>query len=76
MVSEKLKVSPDFSQISWVLQTRFLSGSKCLAVWDFLQSLLRVLIMSCNPKTSKSLGLAEKNTGLTLSHLPFAIPMY
>lgn len=59
-----VNVLQNCSQISQVLQTRFLSGFECLAVSNFC--------IVGNPRTSR--GLREKNAGLAISHLPFAIP--
>ena len=61
MVFEKIWVSQNFSQISWVSQSRFLSGSVCLAVSIFLQSCFGVLILLSQSKNSKSRSRRENS---------------
>ena len=65
MVSEKIKVSQNFGQISRVSQWRFLRGSERLAVSNFFAKGSQS--RSRNPETLKGLGLAEKNAGLAVS---------
>ena len=67
MVFQKIRVSYNFNQISWVSQSRFLSGSVTLAVSIFLQSCFGVSILVSQSKHLRSLGLAEKNASLAVS---------
>ena len=68
MASKNVKVSQNFSEISRVSQSRFLSGSERLAVSNFFcKAILESKPWSHNPKTLKSLGLAEKNAGIAVS---------
>ena len=68
MASKNVKVSQNFCQISRVSQSRFLSVSESLKKsLIFCEAVLESNSRSCNPKTSKSLGLEKKNTGLAVS---------
>ena len=71
MVLEKLWVSQNFSRISRVSQSRFLSGYVRLAVSFFIRRCLGVSnhfeFSISQSKKSKCLGLAEKNASLAVS---------
>ena len=75
MVLQKLWVLQNFSPISLVSQSRFLSGYVCLAVPFFIQRCLKTLwSLGVTSKKSKCLGLAKKNASLAVSQsLSFTI---
>ena len=73
MVLQKLWVLQNFSRISRVSQSHFLSGYVHLAVWFFLYEGVFEVSVSQSRK-SKCLGLAKKNTSLAVSQrLAFTI---
>ena len=83
MVLQKLWVSQNFSPISWVSQSRFLSGYVRLAVSFFIRRCPGVSehfeVSVSQSKKSKCLGLAKKNASLAISQsLAFTIrqPLY
>ena len=71
MVLQKLWVSQNFSRISRVSQSRFLSGYVHLAVSFFIRRCLGVSkyfeVSASQSKKSKCLGLAKKNATLAVS---------
>ena len=78
MVLQKLRVSQNFSRISWVSQSRFLSGYVQPAVSFFIQGCLGVSkhfeFSVLQSKKSKCLRLAKKNARVAVSQsLTFTI---